>query len=68
MSYYKGKLADKYCGLCGGKVNKVKCQTGTYNTQTGKRKTETLIVCKNAGCFGRAPEDLMVVGSKYAHE
>jgi len=65
ISYYKGEPGDKFCGLCGGSLTKVRCYTGTFDTKTGKKKTELLLVCKNDGCYGKAPEDLMIVGSKY---
>jgi len=59
--YYKGGLKDKYCELCGNKVKKVSCYSGIYNTQTGKKLIDTLVICVNAGCYGVAPDDLMIV-------
>ena len=59
--YYKGNLKDKYCALCGSKVEKVKCYSGIYSRATGKPKIDVLVVCDNKGCFGYRLDDLMRV-------
>jgi hypothetical protein len=64
MSFYKGKRGDKYCGLCGGKVKTVKCYSGIFSTKSGKKDIDTLVICGNDGCYGKAPDDLMLVKGK----
>ncbi len=57
--FYTGKIEDKFCALCGSELKRVTCYNGTYDTKTGKRKTDNLNLCFNRSCFGLAPDDLM---------
>lgn len=58
MSFYKGAVSDRYCALCGARVRKVRCFSGTYDTYTGGAYVDRFSVCTNVGCVGFPGETL----------